>query len=181
MKKKAIIIGVSFFVVVLAILLFTAPFFWGTCKVYFDLNNGLAKKQWDSLGFVYWESIEETDYSKLLKKFELNEETSNWKLADSEELGGRRFFFPQNVSYSYGKIAAMAKMFSIWIAMCTEYENLPTQEPREKVLYFSELVKKSGDSSEAKDYIIHHFNKGFREAFKTNTESLEAKKEVSSQ
>ncbi|MBO6004832.1 MAG: hypothetical protein J6W90_04400 [Verrucomicrobia bacterium] len=181
MKKKAIIIGVSFFVVVLAILLFTAPFFWGTCKVYFDLNNGLAKKQWDSLGFVYWESIEETDYSKLLKKFELNEETSNWKLADSEELGGRRFFFPQNVSYSYGKIAAMAKMFSIWIAMCTEYEKLPTQEAREKVLYFSELVKKSGDSSEAKDYIIHHFNKGFNEAFKTNTESLEAKKEVSSQ
>ena len=181
MKKKAIIIGVSFFVVVLAILLFTAPFFWGTCKVYFDLNNGLAKKQWDSLGFVYWESIEETDYSKLLKKLELNEETSNWKLADSEELGGRRFFFPQNVSYSYGKIAAMAKMFSIWIAMCTEYEKLPTQEAREKVLYFSELVKKSGDSSEAKDYIIHHFNKGFNEAFKTNTESLEAKKEVSSQ
>lgn len=181
MKKKAIIIGVSFFVVVLAILLFTAPFFWGTCKVYFDLNNGLAKKQWDSLGFVYWESIEETNYSKLLKKFELNEETSNWKLADSEELGGRRFFFPQNVSYSYGKIAAMAKMFSIWIAMCTEYEKLPTQEAREKVLYFSELVKKSGDSSEAKDYIIHHFNKGFNEAFKTNTESLEAKKEVSSQ
>lgn len=176
MKKKVIIIGVSFFVVVLAILLFAAPLFWGTSKVYFDLNNGLVKEQWDSFGLVYWESIEETDYSKLLKKFELSEETPNWKLAYGKELGGRRFFFPQNVSYSYGKIAAKAKMFSIWIAMCTEYENLPIQEAREKVLYFSELVKKSGDSSEAKDYIIHHFNKGFNEAFKTNTESLDAKK-----
>ena len=60
--------------------------------------------------------------------------------------------------------------------MCTEYENLPIQEAQEKVLYFSELVTKSGASSDARDYIIHHFNKGFNEAFKTNTESLEAKK-----
>ena len=174
--KKKVIIGVSVLTAVSAILLFTAPLFWGTCKVYFDLNNGLVKKQWDSFGLVYWESIKETDYSKLLKKFKLREENPNWRLAYGEELGGRRFFFPQNVSYSYGRIATRAKMFSVWIAMCIEYENLPIQEAREKVLYFSELVKKSGDSSEAKDYIIHHFNKGFNEAFKTNTESLEAKK-----
>ena len=174
--KKKVIIGVSVLTAVSAILLFTAPLFWGTCKVYFDLNNGLVKKQWDSFGLVYWESIKETDYSKLLKKFKLREENPNWRLAYGEELGGRRFFFPQNLCYSYGRIASMTTAFSIWIAMCTEYENLPIQEAREKVLYFSELVKKSGDSSEAKDYIIHHFNKGFNEAFKTNTESLEAKK-----
>ena len=78
MKKKVIIIGVSCLVAVLAILLFTAPIFWGTCKVYFDLNNGLVKKQWDSFGLVYWESIEETDYSKLLKKFELSEDPPNY-------------------------------------------------------------------------------------------------------
>ena len=174
--KKKVIIGVSVLTAVSAILLFTAPLFWGTCKVYFDLNNGLLKKQWDSFGLVYWESIKETDYSKLLKKFKLREENPNWRLAYGEELGGRRFFFPQNLCYSYGRIASMTTAFSIWIAMCTEYENLPIQEAREKVLYFSELVKKSSDSSEAKDYIIHHFNKGFNEAFKTKTESLEAKK-----
>ena len=174
--KKKVIIGVSVLTAVSAILLFTAPLFWGTCKVYFDLNNGLVKKQWDSFGLVYWESIKETDYSKLLKKFKLREENPNWRLAYGEELGGRRFFFPQNLCYSYGRIASMTTAFSMWIAMCTEYENLPIQEAREKVLYFSELVKKSGDSSEAKDYIIDHFRKGFNEAFKTNTESLEAKK-----
>ena len=174
--KKKVIIGVSVLTAVSAILLFTAPLFWGTCKVYFDLNNGLVKKQWDSFGLVYWESIKETDYSKLLKKFKLREENPNWRLAYGEELGGRRFFFPQNLCYSYGRIASMTTAFSIWIAMCTEYENLPIQEAREKVLYFSELVKKSGDSSEARDYIIDHFRKGFNEAFKTNTESLEAKK-----
>ena len=174
--KKKVIIGVSVLTAVSAILLFTAPLFWGTCKVYFDLNNGLVKKQWDSFGLVYWESIKETDYSKLLKKFELSEEPPNWKLAYGEELGGRRFFFPQNLCYSYGRIASMTTAFSIWIAMCTEYENLPIQEAREKVLYFSELVKKSGDSSEARNYIIDHFRKGFNEAFKTNTESFEAKK-----
>ncbi|MBO4545793.1 MAG: hypothetical protein J5773_08430 [Verrucomicrobia bacterium] len=174
--KKKVIIGVSVLTAVSAILLFTAPLFWGTCKVYFDLNNGLVKKQWDSFGLVYWESIKETDYSKLLKKFKLREENPNWRLAYGEELGGRRFFFPQNLCYSYGRIASMTTAFSIWIAMCTEYENLPIQEAREKVLYFSELVKKSGDSSEARNYIIDHFRKGFNEAFKTNTESLEAKK-----
>ena len=174
--KKKVIIGVSVLTAVSAILLFTAPLFWGTCKVYFDLNNGLVKKQWDSFGLVYWESIKETDYSKLLKKFKLREENPNWRLAYGEELGGRRFFFPQNLCYSYGRIASMTTAFSIWIAMCTEYENLPIQEAQEKVLYFSELVKKSGDSSEARDYIIDHFRKGFNEAFKTNTESLEAKK-----
>ena len=174
--KKKVIIGVSVLTAVSAILLFTAPLFWGTCTVYFDLNNGLVKKQWDSFGLVYWESIKETDYSKLLKKFKLREENPNWRLAYGEELGGRRFFFPQNLCYSYGRIASMTTAFSIWIAMCTEYENLPIQEAREKVLYFNELVKKSGDSSEAKDYIIDHFRKGFNEAFKTNTESLEAKK-----
>ena len=111
--KKKVIIGVSVLTAVSAILLFTAPLFWGTCKVYFDLNNGLVKKQWDSFGLVYWESIKETDYSKLLKKFELNEEPPNWKLAYGEELGGRRFFFPQNLCYSYGRIATRAKMFSV--------------------------------------------------------------------
>jgi len=158
MKKKLIIIGVSFLVVVSAILLFAAPYFWGTCKVYFDLNNGLLKKQWDSFGLVYWESIEETDYSKLLKKFGLGEESSDWKLADSEELGVRRSFFPQNVSYSYGKIAARAREFSVWINSCIEYEELPIQEAREKTQAFHELVKKSSDSSEVQDNIIHHFD-----------------------
>ena len=126
--KKKVIIGVSVLTAVSAILLFTAPLFWGTCKVYFDLNNGLVKKQWDSFGLVYWESIKETDYSKLLKKFKLREENPNWRLAYGEELGGRRFFFPQNLCYSYGRIASMTTAFSIWIAMCTEYENLPIQE-----------------------------------------------------
>lgn len=158
MKKKLIIIGVSFLVVVLAILLFAAPLFWGTCKVYFDLNNGLLKKQWDSFGLIYWESIEETDYSKLLNKFGLGEESSNWKLADSEELGVRRSFFPQNVSYSYGRIAARAREFSVWVDFCIEYEELPIQEAREKTLFFHELVKKSSDSSEVQDNIIYHFN-----------------------
>lgn len=157
MKKKVVIIGVSLLVAVSAILLFTAPFFWGTCKVYFDLNNGLLKKQWDSFGFIYWESIEETDYSKLLNKFGLREESSNWKLAYGEELGVRRSFFPQNVSYSYGRIAARAREFSVWIDFCIESEELPIQEAREKTQFFYDLVKKS-DSSETRDYIIHHFD-----------------------
>ena len=157
-KKKLIIIGVSFLVVASAILLFAAPLFWGTCKVYFDLNNGLLKKQWDSFGLIYWESIEETDYSKLLKKFGLGEESSNWKLADSEELGVRRSFFPQNVSYSYGRIAAKAREFSVWIDFCIKHEELPIQDAREKTQAFYELVKKSSDSPEERDHIIHHFD-----------------------
>ncbi|MBR5605797.1 MAG: hypothetical protein IKW70_05125 [Verrucomicrobia bacterium] len=164
--KKKVIIGVSVLTAVSAILLFTAPLFWGTCKVYFDLNNGLVKKQWDSFGLVYWESIKETDYSKLLKKFKLREENPNWRLAYGEELGGRRFFFPQNLCYSYGRIASMTTAFSIWIAMCTEYENLPIQEAREKVLYFSELVKKSSDSSEAKDILLIISEKGLTKHLK---------------
>lgn len=118
----------------------------------------MLKKQWDSFGLIYWESIEETDYSKLLNKFGLGEESSNWKLADSEELGVRRSFFPQNVSYSYGRIAARAREFSVWVDFCIEYEELPIQEAREKTLFFHELVKKSSDSSEVQDNIIYHFN-----------------------
>jgi len=148
--RSKIIAGVSLCVVIGAILVvFACPQVAATRYSYFDPNNGRLNEQWVSFGRVYRESVEETDYSKLLKSLGFDELPAEWKRADAEELGIRRFFYAQQVSYRYGKIASDARMFSIWLGML---EKATSQEKREYAARFRALLQK-GTPDEIDQYV----------------------------
>jgi hypothetical protein len=115
----------------------------------FDTNNGRLKQQWVSFGRVYREDVEETEYSKLLKNLGIAEQPPEWRLANAEELGIRRWFFPQHVSYAHGKIAAHAYAF---VQLVKLNEPAPAKA-REEVERLRELIQK-GNASEVKDYVV---------------------------
>src|SRR5438445_3801088 len=108
MKKRLLIIAVVCTAAAIAILLvaLACPQAAATRKSYLDINTGRLRVQWVGVTRVYRESIEETDFSTLLKNHGLAEGPTEWRLANVEELGIRRLFFPQHVTYAYGKIAA---------------------------------------------------------------------------
>jgi transposase len=103
-----------------------------------------------SFGRVYQESLEESEFSKLLKNVGFQEQPPVWKLANVEELGIRRWFFPQHVSYTHGKIAADAYLFSQWV----KFNELDPAKAREEAARLLELIQK-GDPWEVKQYVAH--------------------------
>src|SRR5712671_3111603 len=112
MKLHHILIaGLFAFVMAVLVVVFICPQLAATRKSYFDRNNGRIRVQWVGFGRVYKELVEETDFSKLLKNLDLAELPADWKPANSEELGMRRLFLPQHVSYTDGKVAADVYLF----------------------------------------------------------------------
>lgn len=147
-RSKAII-GVAAAVILAGVVIvFAFPQVAATRLSYFDTNNGRLKQQWVSFGRVYREAVVETEYSKLLKNLSFAEQPTEWKLANAEELGIRRWFFPQHVSYTHGKLAADAYLFSQLVKV---NEPAPAKA-REEVARLRELIQK-GNASEVKDYL----------------------------
>jgi hypothetical protein len=135
-------------VILTAVMLaFACPQLASTHYGYLDINNGRSKSEWVSFGRIYRTSVENTDYSKLLKELGIEEKSPDWKLS-SQEFGLRRFFGPQFVDYYEGKIEANAKMF----ALAVKLKELKPEKARELTAHFQELVQK-GDYSAIQDYM----------------------------
>lgn len=144
-----IIIGVAAALIPVSMVIVLAfPQIAATHLSYFDTNSGRLKQQWVSFGRVYREAVEETEYSKLLKNLGFPEQPTEWKLANAEELGIRRWFFPQHVSYTPGKLAADAYLFSQLVKV---NEPAPAKA-REEAARLRQLIQK-GNASEVKDYL----------------------------
>ena len=150
MKTRTKIIAGVFLTVIAAliVIVFAYPQVVATRNSYFDTSNGRLKVQWVSFGRVYRESVEETEYSKLLKNLGFEEQPPEWKPANAEELGIRRWFFAQHISYAHGKIAADAYLFSQLVKL---NETGPAKA-REQAAHLRELIQK-GDASEVKQYL----------------------------
>lgn len=149
--RTKIIVGVFLAVIAAVVVVaFACPQVAATRNSYFDTNSGRLKVQCVSFGRIYQESVEETEYSKLLKSLGFEEQPADWKPANAEELGIRRWFAPQHVSYTYGKIAADAYMFSQWVKL----NELSPAKAREETVRLRELIRK-GDSWEIKQHVAH--------------------------
>lgn len=151
MKVRPKIVGGVFLGVVLAALMvaFVCPQVAATRYGYFDINNGRKKLEWVSFGRTYRESVEDTEYSKLLKNLGFEESPAEWKVATQEELGLRRFFYTQYVDYHYGRIAAESKIFALSIGLKQPAPALA----HDLAAHFRALTQK-GDSSEVTRYIV---------------------------
>lgn len=148
--RTKIIAGVFLALIVAAIVVFACPQIAATRNSYFDTTNGRLKVQCVSFGRVYLESVDETEYSKLLKEFGFKELPADWKPAYATELGIRRFFHAQNVSYHHGKVRARAKEFTIWLEL---QEKMPRQEKREHLNKFRTLVRE-GTPEQIHEYVM---------------------------
>jgi hypothetical protein len=115
---------------------------------YFDENNGRSRVDWVSFGRVYRRSIEETDYSRLLKKLGFEEMPPDWKLSSQEEQGLRGLLFRKYVDYYEGNIEADSKTF----ALTMELQKPDQAKARELVERFRALVRE-GDRSKIRDFV----------------------------
>ena len=106
------------------------------------------KVEWVSFGRVYRQSIEDTEYSKLLKNLGFKETPPDWKLGTQEEMGLRRLFCAQYVDFFMGKIEADSKVFALTI----ELKKPDEAKAREMAEHYRSLVQK-GDSSEVRQYV----------------------------
>lgn len=148
--RTKIIVGVLLAVTVAVIVVvFAFPQVAATRNSYFDTNSGRLKVQCVSFGRIYQESVEETEYSKLLKSLGFEELPAEWKPAYSTELGIRRFFHAQNVSYHYGRVRARVKEFTMWLEL---QEKADAREKREQVTKFRTLVRE-GTPEQIQEYV----------------------------
>ena len=151
MKRRVTdIIAVAVAVILTGLaVVFAFPQVAGTRNVYLDTNNGRLKVQCVSFGRIYQESVEETEYSKLLKSLGFEELPAGWKPAYATELGVRRFFYAQNVSYQYGRVRACVKEFTLWLEL---QEGADAREKREQVAKFRALVR-DGTPKQIQEYV----------------------------
>ncbi len=149
MKARSKIVAGLFLMVVIAIaIMFIFPQIAATQFGYFDINNGQQKLECVSFGRVYSRVVNDTEYSKLLKKLGFKESPAEWKLASRRSIGLRSLFPPGFVDYQEGTIEAQSRMFALTIEM----KNLDEAKARELVDHFRTLVQK-GDSSEVREYV----------------------------
>jgi hypothetical protein len=147
--RTKIIVGVFLALLIGAIVLFAFPQVAATRHSYFDVNSGRVKTECISLGRVYSESVEETEYSKLLRQFGFEEQPADWKPANSTELGIRRLLDTQHVHHEYAKLPSDAKTFAAWLQL---KEMMSDQEKREKVNEFRALVRE-GTPAQVHEYV----------------------------
>jgi len=151
MKKHTRIIAgvvIGLALVVLAVVI-AFPQVAATRFGYFDVNNGRKKVELVIFGCHFRRSIEDTEYSKLLKKLGFKEASPDWKLATQEEMGIRRLFYTQYVDYYMGKIEADSRLFALTI----ELNKFDEAKAREISEHFRTLVQK-GDSVDVRNYVI---------------------------
>ena len=114
-------------VLTLAGIVFVYPESASTTLYSFDANNGRMKTEYVTFGRTYRVFIEDTRYSKLLKGLSFEDLPPEWKLASAEEHGIRGWLFPQQMSYTYGKIAAKADYFAMMTSL-DEYDSTKVPE-----------------------------------------------------
>ena len=86
LRKKIICSVVMLSLLIGLAILFLCPQIIATRYGYFDASNGKSKVECVSLGRIYQQSVQETEYSKLLIKFGFPETSPDWKLATQEEM-----------------------------------------------------------------------------------------------
>ena len=147
-NKKSTIKTIIISVVI--IFVFVSPFIAGEKKYYFDCFTGKLKVQRTFLNIIISETIKDTEYSKFIKKYDinLNKTQSKWEKTCEEEIGLNRLFYPQSVSYKYGKIENDAKQFCKLL-------NLKILTDKEKLAYIIEFQKlvELGEKYKINDYI----------------------------
>ncbi|MBI5386480.1 MAG: hypothetical protein HZA90_17550 [Verrucomicrobia bacterium] len=154
-KRTKIIASVLLAIIVAAIVIaFGCPQVAATRNSYFDTSNGQLKVQCVSFGRIYRESVEETEYSKLLKKFGFEELPADWKPANSAELGIRRLFETQHVHHQFAKLPTDATTFAAWLQL---QERASEQEKREQLNKFRTLVREGTPEQ------IHEYVKGLQQ------------------
>lgn len=149
-KRTKIFAGVLVAVIgAVVVITFACPQVAATRNSYFDVNNGRLKVQCVSFGRVCQESVEETEYSKLLKKFGFEELPADWKPANSAELGIRRLFETQHVHHQFAKLPTDATTFAAWLQL---HERASEREKREQLNKFRTLVRE-GTPEQIHDYV----------------------------
>ena len=144
MKKRTKIITISVFVLVAVF--FFLPLTVTTRHQFFDINNGWARVKWESLGVTYRDRVEETAYSILLKDLGFEELQPEWKQSGSKHIG---LLSTGYSCFQYGKVAADAKMFVMWLEL---QEKISPQDKREHVNKFRTLVRE-GTPEEVREYV----------------------------
>ena len=148
LRKKIICSVVMLSLLIGLAILFLCPQIIATRYGYFDASNGKSKVECVSLGRIYQQSVQETEYSKLLIKFGFPETSPDWKLATQEEMGINRLYKAQNVDYYMGKIEADCKVFALTIE-----SEIPDQvKARDLTEHLRSLIQK-GDSSEVRAFV----------------------------
>ncbi|MCX7625399.1 MAG: hypothetical protein N2Z21_04230 [Candidatus Sumerlaeaceae bacterium] len=152
MKKCTKIIAGAFLALIAApfVIVFACPRVAATRNSYFDTNNGRLKIEYVSFGRVYRQFIEETEYSKLLKKFGFEELPPEWKPANSAELGIRRLLETQHVHHQYAKLPTDAMTFALWLQLL---EGASDQEKREQLEKFRTLLR-DGTPDQIHQYVM---------------------------
>lgn len=113
---------------------------------FFDINNGRVRVKWESLGVTYRDRVEETAYSILLKDLGFEELQPEWKQSGSKHIG---LLSTGYSCFQYGKVAADAKMFVMWLEL---QEKISPQDKREHVNKFRTLVRE-GTPKEVREYV----------------------------
>lgn len=145
---KVVAVVVASFWLAMVVVAFAFPQVAAYQVTYFDLSSGRVMREWVSFGRTYKRTMEETEYSRLLRKYAVEAPPPQWKKAFQKELGIRRLFFPQNVCYPYGRVAAAAREFAVFLEFTEPGEN----ETRELISQFRALLQK-GTPKEIRDYV----------------------------
>jgi hypothetical protein len=149
-RSKVTVNVLAIVVLIALVVVFFFPQFAATRYSYFDVNNGRIKLDWVSFGRVYRESVEDTEYSKLLKNLGFEEMRPEWKLATQRTFGVLRFFGTQYVDYYEGGIVADCKVFAVTV----ELNKIDPSKSRDLTAHFRSLVQK-GDPSEVREFVSH--------------------------
>ncbi len=105
---------------------------------YIDLNSGRLKSQYVSFGRVYQQSVEETEYSRLLKTYGFEELPANWQPTYSRELGLRYMLKTQRVHQKYVKLPTDTDGFAWWLKL---KEGMSEQEKRKRLEEFHAFIR----------------------------------------
>lgn len=149
--RRTAIVGVCAALVVatMAGVWWARPDILATEHTYFDLNNGRIKKKWTSFGRAYRECVEETAYSRILKKYGFPEEPPEWRLAHSDDVGVlRRLTGTLHSDWHAGKLRVNAWSF----AMELEADERDPATARALTERFRLLVK-SGDRDRVNEFV----------------------------
>jgi hypothetical protein len=150
--RTKIIVGVFLILIVTAAVV---VFACDTSHSYFDLNNGRVKTEYASFGRTYREAVEETEYSKLLKKFGFEELPADWKPANSVV---RRFLETRHVHHRYAKLPTDATTFALGLQL---QEKASEQGKREQLAEFRTLVRE-GTPKQVHEYLTELERTGAR-------------------
>ncbi len=148
-RRVCRIVAIAAGVVCLALIVIVVAFPpVATCELtYFDVSNGRIKREWKNFRWAYKTTIEETDYSRLLKKYGVEELPAEWKKAAEKQLGICRLS-TRYLCYRYGGVASDANLF----ARALELTDVSETEAREWISEFRALLQ-TGTPTQVRQYV----------------------------